>query len=107
MYKTDATFNTNNLKLSLTVLVSIDNMSWNFLLTFVYIISETAETFTFMKNIFIELFFYDNTLKPWVLAGDSAKGLTKTAADREVRRLEWVAAGEELKSGGYVLQLCE
>ena len=107
MYETDAIFNTNNLKLLLIILVSIDNINWTFLLTFVYIISETAETFIFVKNVFIKLFFYDNTLKSWVLADDFAKELAKTAADKEVKRLKQIAAEEEFESDEYVLQLCE
>jgi hypothetical protein len=45
MYKTDATFNTNILKLLLSVVVGIDNTSSTFLAVYCYITSESAASF--------------------------------------------------------------
>lgn len=45
MYETDATFNTNYLKMPLSVIVGIDNTSKTFLIAFCYITSESAVSF--------------------------------------------------------------
>lgn len=54
----------------------------------------------------MKLFFYDNTPRPRVLAGDFAKGLANAAANKEALQIEKVAAGIEPDDGGYTLQLC-
>jgi hypothetical protein len=50
MYETDATFNTNSLKLLLSVIVSIDNHRKTFSIAYGYIISESAASFKFVAN---------------------------------------------------------
>jgi len=45
IYKTDTTFNTNILKLLLSILVSIDNTSSTFLIVYCYITSESVVSF--------------------------------------------------------------
>jgi hypothetical protein len=45
LYKTDATFNTNTRRLSLTVIVGIDNIGHMFPMAFMFIISESAKSF--------------------------------------------------------------
>jgi len=45
MYKTDATFNTNVLKLLLSVIVGINNTSSTFLAAYCYITLESAALF--------------------------------------------------------------
>ena len=45
MYEIDATFNTNILKLPLSVIVGIDNTGSTFLAAYCYIISESAASF--------------------------------------------------------------
>jgi hypothetical protein len=45
MYKTDATFNTNILKLLLNVIVSINNTSSTFLIVYCYITSKSVSSF--------------------------------------------------------------
>jgi len=45
MYKTNTTFNINRLKLSLSVIVGIDNRGKTFFIVYCYIISESAGFF--------------------------------------------------------------
>jgi hypothetical protein len=45
MYETDATFNTNSLRLPLGVMVDIDNTSRTFPIAYCYIRSESAASF--------------------------------------------------------------
>jgi hypothetical protein len=45
MYKTDATFNTNSLKLPLSVMISINNTGATFPIAYCYITSESAASF--------------------------------------------------------------
>jgi len=49
MYKTDATFNTNYLKLLLNVIVSI-NYKRTFLIAYCYITFKLAASFKFVSN---------------------------------------------------------
>jgi hypothetical protein len=50
MYKTDATFNTNRLKLPLSVMVGIDNYGKTFPIAYCYITSESAASFKFVAD---------------------------------------------------------
>jgi hypothetical protein len=50
MYETDATFNTNKLRLLLLVMVGIDNTGKTFLLVFMYYITESAKAFKFASD---------------------------------------------------------
>jgi hypothetical protein len=50
MYKTDATFNTNCLKLPLSVIVGIDNCGRTFLTVYCYITSKAAASFKFVSD---------------------------------------------------------
>jgi len=50
MYKIDATFNTNRLKLPLSVMVGIDNCGKTFLIAYCYITSELAASFKFVAD---------------------------------------------------------
>jgi hypothetical protein len=45
IYKTNATFNTNTCRLSLLVIVGIDNTSYTFPMAFMFITSELAKSF--------------------------------------------------------------
>jgi hypothetical protein len=45
MYETDATFNTNSLRLPLSIMVGINNLGRTFPIAFCYIISESAASF--------------------------------------------------------------
>jgi hypothetical protein len=74
MYETDATFNTNVLKLPLSVLVGIDNCGKTFPAAFCYITSESAASFKFVTAQLSDLAFYD-CLENVVIVGDFCKGL--------------------------------
>ena len=85
MYETDATFNTNSLKLPLSVMVGIDNTGATFPMAYCYITSESAASFKWIAEQLTELAFY-NCPKPALIIGDFSKGLgaavaAKAAAD--------------------------
>jgi hypothetical protein len=83
-YKTDATFNTNNLNLPLTVMVGIDNTGCTFPIGFVYITTESAKSFQFIDKQLTDLVFYDCP-KPQVIIGDFTKGLSATISKKAIR----------------------
>jgi len=74
IYETDATFNTNKLRLLLTTMVGIDNTGSTFPIAFLFITSESAKAFNFASKCLSNLVFY-NCLEPTVILGDFAKGL--------------------------------
>jgi hypothetical protein len=59
MYKTNATFNTNTLRLPLSVMVGVDNTGSTFPIAFMFITSESAKSFTFASEQLTDLAFYD------------------------------------------------
>ena len=59
MYETDATFNTNCLKLPLSIMVGIDNCGKTFPIAYCYITSESAASFKFVAEQLTDLVFYD------------------------------------------------
>jgi hypothetical protein len=74
MYKTDATFNTNSLKLPLSVIVGIDNTRATFPIAYCYITLELAASFKLIVEQLTKLAFY-NCLKPTLIIRDFSKGL--------------------------------
>ena len=74
MYKTDATFNTNSLKLLLSVIVGIDNCRKTFPTAHCYITSEFTASFKFVVDQLSDLAFY-GCPKAAVTARDFAQGL--------------------------------
>jgi hypothetical protein len=74
MYKTDATFNTNRLKLPLSVIVGIDNRGRMFSVAYCYIVLELAASYKFVANQLSDLVFY-NYPKAAVVIRDFFKGL--------------------------------
>jgi hypothetical protein len=74
MYETDATFNTNKLRLLLLVIVGIDNTGKTFPMAFMYHTTESAKAFQFASEQLTDLAFYD-CLKAVVICGDFSKGL--------------------------------
>jgi hypothetical protein len=74
MYKTDATFNTNCLKLPLSVVVSINNYRKTFLIAYCYITLESAASFKFVTNQLSDLAF-NNCPIAAVIVRDFSKGL--------------------------------
>jgi hypothetical protein len=95
MYKTDATFNTNSLKLLLSVMVSIDNCRETFPIVYCYITSESAASFKFVVDQISDLAFY-NCLEAAVIVGDFAKGLRAACAAKAAVDLSLTEITEEL-----------
>jgi hypothetical protein len=79
VYITDATFNTNELRLPLSNMVSIDNTGKTFLLAQDFIVSESAESFQFVQEG-LSKFVFHCCPEPAVIAGDFSKGLAKAVA---------------------------
>jgi hypothetical protein len=93
-YETDATFNTNSLKLPLSVMVGIDNYGKTFPTAFCYIISESAASFRFVANQLTNLAFYDCP-KPAVIVGDFSRGLGAACATKAALDLSLTEIVEE------------
>ena len=74
MYKTDATFNTNVLRLLLFVIVGITNTRKTFSLAYCYITSKSAKSFNFVVGELTKYVFY-NCLKAIVICANFTKGL--------------------------------
>jgi hypothetical protein len=74
MYKTDTTFNTNSLKLSLSIMVKIDNCKKTFSIVYCYITSESAASFKFVADQLSDLAFNDCS-EAGVIVEDFSKGL--------------------------------
>jgi hypothetical protein len=132
MYETDATFNTNRLKLPLSVMVGIDNRGKTFPMAYCYITSESAASFKFVADQLSDLVFYDCP-EAAVVVGDFSKGLGAAMAakaavdlglteiteeplvcledeDEELPRAAEVVVHEGLNHGQpqhVLLQLCE
>jgi hypothetical protein len=79
MYKTNTTFNTNSLKLLLSVIVSINNYKKTFLTAYCDISSKLAASFKFVANQLSNLAFY-NCPKAVVIIRDFFKSLRATCA---------------------------
>ena len=74
IYETDATFNTNSLKLPLSVMVGIDNTGAAFPVAYCYITSESAASFKWIAEQLTKLAFWDCP-EPILIVGDFSKGL--------------------------------
>ena len=74
--QTDATFNTNELNMPLSILVGITNTMSSFPLAYTFISSESAEAFKFVNACCKELFFWDDCPGPAVMLGDFSLGLS-------------------------------
>jgi hypothetical protein len=79
MYETDATFNTNCLKLPLSVMVGIDNCGKTFPIVYCYITLESAASFKFVANQLSDLAFYDCP-EAAIVVGDFSKGFSAAIA---------------------------
>lgn len=74
--QTDATFNTNELNMPLSILVGVTNTMSTFPLAYTFISSESAEAFKFVNACCKELFFWDYCPGPAVMLGDFSLGLS-------------------------------
>ena len=86
IYETNATFNTNSLKLPLSVMVGIDNTRATFPIAYCYITSESAASFKWIAEQLTKLAFWDCP-KPTLIIGDFSKGLGATVVAKAVADL--------------------
>ena len=93
--QTDATFNTNELNMPLSVLIGTTNLGRSFPVAYCFISSESAEAFTFMWACLKELFFYDDCPGPAVILGDFSLGLG--AAMKQVAKNNTSIAFQEMQ----------
>jgi hypothetical protein len=79
IYETDTTFNTNCLKLPLSVMIGIDNTGKTFPMAYCYITSESAVSFKWISEQLTDLAFYDCP-EAALICGDFSKGLGAAVA---------------------------
>jgi hypothetical protein len=94
MYETDATFNTNSLRLPLSVMVGIDNCGKTFPIAYCYITSESAASFKFAADQLSDLAFNDCP-EAGVIVGDFSKGLGAACAAKAAVDLSLTEITEE------------
>ena len=73
-YVTDATFGTNRRRLPLIILTGIAANGHTFEFGYMFIVSESANAFKFLRDVLTELIFHDCPF-PRTVIGDFAKGL--------------------------------
>jgi hypothetical protein len=86
IYKTDATFNTNTLRLPLLVMVRINNIGHTFPIAFMFITLESAKSFTFVSKQLTDLCFYD-CQEAAIIYRDFSKGLSASVALRACQEM--------------------
>ena len=74
--QTDATSNTNELNMLLSILAEVTNTMASFPVAYTFIFSESAEAFKFVNACCKELFFWDDCPGPPVMLGDFSLGLS-------------------------------
>jgi hypothetical protein len=95
MYKTDAMFNTNILKLLLNVIVGINNTGSTFPIAYCYITLESALSFKWVLEQVTDLAF-SNCPKPALIIGDFSKGLGAAVAAKATANLDRIALIDEV-----------
>ena len=100
IYETDATFNTNTLRLPLSVMVGIDNTGCTFPMAFMFIMSESAKSFTFVSEQLTDLCFYD-CAEAAIICGDFSKGLGASIALRARQELSTKELSKDGKEGFF------
>jgi hypothetical protein len=96
MYETDATFNTNCLKLPLSVMVGIDNTGKTFPIAYCYITSESAVSFKWVVEQLTDLAFYGDCPKATLICGDFSKGLGAAVGAKATADLAGLEATDEV-----------
>lgn len=91
VYKTDATFNTNVLRLLLNVIVGIDNTGSTFPSAYCYITLESSASFKWIAEQLTDLCFADG-LEPTLVCGDFSKGLGAAVAAKATADLAGLPA---------------
>jgi hypothetical protein len=84
LYETDATFNTNELRLPLSTMVGITNTGKTFPMAYCYITSESAKSFDFVGGELTKYIFYDCP-EAAVICADFTKGLGAAIAAKALR----------------------
>ncbi len=84
---TDATFNTNENGLPLSVIVCVTNTLRSIPIAYCLIESESTDAFHFMNDCMKDLFFYDDCRGPAVILGDFAAGLTAAMVKKKMNLL--------------------
>jgi hypothetical protein len=74
LYETNAIFSTNTRRLSLSVIVGINNTRHTFPMAFIFITTESAKSFKFTGECLTDLCFY-NCPQPSLIYSDFSKGL--------------------------------
>lgn len=74
--QTEATFNTNELNIPLSILLGVTNTLASFLVAYCFMSSEYADAFIFIHACCEEIFFWDNCLGPEVIVEDFSLGLS-------------------------------
>ena len=72
---TDATFNTNENRLPLSVIVAVTHIMTSFPVAYCYVKSKSETSFLFLGESMKDLFFYDQCRGPRIVLGDFAAGL--------------------------------
>jgi hypothetical protein len=86
LYETNATFSTNTRRLPLSVIVRIDNIRHTFPMAFMFITTESAKSFKFVRECLTDLRFYDCP-QPSLIYGDFSKGLGAAVAAQAAKDL--------------------
>jgi hypothetical protein len=73
IWETDVIFNTNSLKIPLSVLIGITNTGATFPIAFIFISAESASIFRWVYEQLTSIIFYNYSL-PKIVVGDFAKG---------------------------------
>jgi hypothetical protein len=106
MYKTDATFNTNILRLPLGVMVGIDNTRATFPVAYCYITSESAASFKWISEQLTNLAFLDCP-EPALICSNFSKGLGAAVAAKATADLAGLPPTDEVKQDRDPLALLE
>jgi hypothetical protein len=94
IYETDATFNTNELRLPLSIMIGITNTGATFPLAYCYITSESAKSFEFVAHQLTKYVFYDCP-EAAVICADFTKGLGAAIAAKARQDAQAENSGEE------------
>ena len=87
--QTDATFNTNELNMPLSILVGVTNTMASLPVAYTFICSESAEAFRFVNACCKELFFWDDCPGLAVMLKDFSLGLSAAMArNASISRVE-------------------
>ncbi len=99
--QTNATFNTNQLNMFLSVLISITNTVKSFAVTYCFVNSESVEMFIFINCCIRDLLFHDDCPESAIMLKDFSTELSLTMTQKKEMKLKLDALDSEIQ-----LQLC-